>query len=260
MKKLILLMLVILIEQTENSQAENKSKIKTTPNFSIIHNGAGLSLHKEMFIMPVSWSDKFHGDKTEMVFHLSAKYSIYKTIYAGYTQKSFWQAYNNKESAPFRETNYNPEMFYRLPSNTFLGPLGIDFGFEHESNGRSQPISRSWNRLYLSPFLPLGCGLTYLKFWYRLPEDKGDDNPDILNFLGYGELNYDHQFFDTHRLHLMARGNVKTRKGCVSINYSLPLFSPSAFFLIRFWNGYGESLIDYNNSIMRVGCGIMFAR
>ena len=109
-------------------------KVKTDlqrPDFTMINNSSGLSLHKEMYIMPVAWADKYHDSQTEVVFQVSTKYSIYKTFYAGYTQISYWQAYNSDESAPFRETNYNPELFYRMPSNTYLGPLGFDFGFEH---------------------------------------------------------------------------------------------------------------------------------
>jgi len=38
-------------------------------------------------------------------------------LYFGFTLKSFWQAYSSDISAPFRDTNYRPEVFYetKLP-------------------------------------------------------------------------------------------------------------------------------------------------
>ncbi len=242
--------------------------------YSIIHEGRGLSLHKEMYVMPATWSNKYSGEETEMVFQISAKQQVLDTsFYFAYTQKSYWQAFNEDESSPFRETNYNPEVFYRfvpglLGGNVFLNSLGADIGFEHESNGRSLPDSRSWNRLYFTPFYANGNQLVWLKLWYRIPEGKkdfpedttGDDNPDITDFLGYAELHYQHQFFNDQLIHLMARGNMNEGKGAVSLTYSIPTFSGNTFVMIRGFSGYGESLIDYNHSVSRIGIGLMFSR
>ena len=82
--------------------------------FQMVHAGPGLSLHKEMFMLPVTYSDEYNSNRTEAVFQISAKHRLFDTrIYFAFTQISFWQAYDHKNSAPFRETNYNPEIFYR---------------------------------------------------------------------------------------------------------------------------------------------------
>ena len=87
-------------------------------------------------------------------------------LFLGYTQRSWWQLYNTDWSNQFRETNYSPEVFARKILETpddFLGGklLAYDFGFIHQSNGRTQELSRSWNRLFFR--FSLLYGRTLLK-------------------------------------------------------------------------------------------------
>jgi phospholipase A1/A2 len=239
--------------------------------FQMIHKGYGLSLHKEIYMMPLTYSNEFHGARTEAVFQISAKHQIFKTsLYFGYTQISFWQAYDADNSSPFRETNYNPELFYRVKGYRFHdGSFGADIGGEHESNGQVAPISRSWNLLYLSPFYYRSNILLYLKFRYRLPEEKkefvnsptGDDNPDITDYLGYNDFHAFYRFFHSHMIHLIFRGNLNTSRGCVAMNYSFLLPTGKVSYLnIRIFHGYGENLVDYKRKLTRIGAGLMFAR
>ncbi|BCS97539.1 hypothetical protein DSLASN_31710 [Desulfoluna limicola] len=248
-------------------------------NDRINHVADGASLHKPTWLMPGSWANEYNDDETEVVFQISVKKQILDSgLYVAYTQKSFWQAYNNEESSPFRETNYNPEIFYRVnPGNAlaqYLGnhpvidSLGADFGFEHESNGRSMPESRSWNRAYVTPYYANDNLRLSLKVWYitkdskEVPEDgkSGSNNPDIADYMGYGELNIRYQTEWEQLFHLMARGNPKTHKGAVNLTWSIPITKGGAFFMVQGFHGYGESLIDYDRSITRVGAGIMFSR
>lgn len=242
-----------------------------TENFQMIRTGPGLSLHKEMFMLPVTFSDEYSGARTEAVFQVSAKHRIFNTpIYFAYTQISFWQAYDRNNSAPFRETNYNPELFWRTMRFPFRGgQVGADIGFEHESNGQRPPISRSWNLFYACPYYYHSNLLFYLKLRYRFPEDAkefpeaavGDDNPDITDFLGYSDLHLYYTFAWNHTVHLSLRGNIHTGNSGVVLNYSLPVpKSAMSFFTVRISHGYGESLVDYKKSLTRIGVGIMFAR
>lgn len=244
---------------------------ETSAGFQMVRTAPGLSLHKEMFMLPVTFSDEYDGAKTEAVFQISAKHQIFNTsIYFAYTQISFWQAYDNKNSAPFRETNYNPEIFYRTKSFDFHGgQVGADLGFEHESNGQKPPISRSWNLLYACPYYSRSNLLLYLKFRYRIPEDEkespedavGDDNPDITDYLGYNDVNIFYRCYKQHVVHLMLRGNLNTGKGGIVLNYSVPLpRTEMSYINVRISHGYGESLVDYNRSLTRVGFGVMFSR
>jgi phospholipase A1 len=240
-------------------------------SFQMIHAGPGLTLHKEMYMLPYTYSNRYHGAKTEAVFQLSAKHRLFRSrFYFGYTQISFWQAYDSKNSAPFRETNYNPELFYRTTLIPFRsGRLGADAGLEHESNGQKPPLSRSWNIAYICPYYLRSNLLLYLKFRYRIPEEEkkypeasvGDDNPDIIDFYGYSDIHLYCKFWRSHIVHLMVRGNIGTGKGYASLNYSFPIpKGETSFVVLRISNGYGESLVDYNIPTTRIGIGFMFSR
>lgn len=192
-------------------------------------------------------------------------------VYLGFTMKSFWQVYNKQLSAPFRETNYRPEVFYQMPiTSKALGGAWIGrFGFEHESNGRSQFLSRSWNRVFLGIGFQKDRWAMYLQPWYRLPEDKkeddgdpttpieprGDDNPDIEDFLGHYEFLsvYNAEDFE---LTNTIRHNFQTGKGSVELGVSFPLWGRLKGF-VQYHNGYGESLIDYNHRVQRIGIGLL---
>jgi phospholipase A1 len=238
--------------------------------YSIISVARGLSTHKPFYLLPASWGRNVPGQDVEFVFQISAKQKLFASDwYFGYTQKSFWQLYDQDRSRPFRETNYNPELFYRwTPDPAKWKHWGADIGIEHESNGQDLPASRSWNRLYIAPFQAKGRTLRYLKFWYRLPEDdkedafdpKGDDNPDIYRFYGYAEAQVQRQLENGGLGHLMLRGNPATGKGAVALNYSWPSSDGYVFYLVSVFHGYGESLIDYNRSITRIGFGFALAR
>ncbi|HCK63586.1 MAG TPA: phospholipase, partial [Acinetobacter radioresistens] len=74
-------------------------------------------------------------------------------LWLGYTQSSRWQVYNEDESRPFRETNYEPEVSLMFRTNyNLLGLNGRLLGltFNHQSNGRADPLSRSWNRIIMN--------------------------------------------------------------------------------------------------------------
>ena len=245
--------------------------VQPSESFQIIHTGPGLSLHKEMFMLPVTYSDEYNDARTEAVFQISAKHRLFESrFYFAYTQISFWQAYDRNNSAPFRETNYNPELFYRTKVFPFhSGRIGADVGFEHESNGQRPPVSRSWNLLYVSPYFYRSNVLLHLKLRYRIHERAkefpdaavGDDNPDITDYLGYSDVNIYYKFWQRHYLHLMVRGNISKGMGGMSLNYSFPVpKSELSFVSFRFSHGYGESLVDYKKSLTRIGVGIMFVR
>ena len=227
--------------------------------------------HKPIFILPYTYSRDYESDETEVLFAVSAKLRpLGPPLYFAFSQRSYWTLYNSERSRPFRETVYNPEVFYRWTPDVLRADFlwGMDGGYEHESNGQDIPQSRSWDRLYVAPFIERGGTAMQLKIWYRLPEDEksddedagGDDNPDITDYMGYGELHLYRRFSIDRRLHAMLRGNPETGRGAFQLEHSWRIGDGDLFWHAYFFHGYGESLTDYNNSITRGGIGFALAR
>lgn len=229
--------------------------------------------YEENYIIPFSYDMKKRVDrkKIEAKFQLSVKkpiltnfFNMNESINFGYTQTSWWQLY--KDSAPFRETNYKPEIFMTIPygkrDETAL--KGFKFGFLHESNGQSEGDSRSWNRIYLTTYFQAGNLFISPRVWYRIPESKNDDdNPDIDKYLGYGDLTFAYAY-KSHTFKLLLRNNLRfndDNKGFAQLDWTFPFFgSNNTFGYIQASTGYGDSLIDYDKEINRIGFGISLSR
>jgi phospholipase A1 len=206
--------------------------------------------------------------KPEVTFELSFKAKIWQDVFGkdmdlwvAYTQRSFWQFYNFDDSSPFRETDYEPEVL--LNFRTHFSILGlatrfIQVGINHQSNGQSEPLSKSWNRLVANIGLERGDLSLLLKGWYRLPESaESDDNPGIYKYVGYGEI-WAYYFLNRHRFAVMLRDNLNFRenRGALQLEWSFPLFAPMAGY-VQYFLGYGESLLDYSHRVNRIGIGFM---
>nr|WP_294867355.1 phospholipase A [uncultured Pseudogulbenkiania sp.] len=205
-------------------------------------------------------------DHTEVKFQLSFKSKIWQNVlgtpadlWFGYTQQSHWQLYNKPQSSPFRETDYEPEVMVSLPVDWSV--LGwrvrlLGAGFVHQSNGQSDPLSRSWNRVYGMLGMERGPLTLTARVWQRLPEPvESDDNPDILRYYGYGDLQAQYRWND-HTLAALARYNPSSGKGALQLGWTFPLAGRLRGYL-QYFNGYGESLIDYNHRNQGIGFGLM---
>ena len=175
-------------------------------------------------------------DAVEAVFQISFKTRLWTTddrhwgAWIAYTQQSHWQVYNDDVSRPFRETNYMPTIFlsYR-PGLEFAGFHWrlLNFGYVHQSNGRSDILSRSWDRLFAEFGIERGNFALLARPWYRIPESSSDDdNEDITDYYGYGDLTAIYKIGD-HSLSLMGRGNIREGKGAAQFTWmSPPLLGP----------------------------------
>ena len=206
--------------------------------------------------------------ETKMQISLKTKiaedlFGTHADLWAGYTQQSNWQVYNRgKKSAPFRNSDYAPELFITQPVKANL-PFGgklrmLGVGYIHQSNGQSRPLSRSWNRIYAMAGMEWGKLSVIPRIWARLdPGADKDDNPDIMRYMGYGDLRLAYQFDNKHALSGTLRYNPKHNKGAVQLNYTFPLKGNLKGYVQGFY-GYGESLIDYNHKQKGIGLGLMF--
>jgi len=244
-----------------------------------------LTPHRVNYIMPAYTTNSINTDayshiegyeenlqNIETKFQLSVKVPLNQEslfiegdgLYFGFTMQAWWQVWADNISKPFRETNYQPELFYLAPLDwhPFGGNTGFIVGFEHQSNGQNQALSRSWNRVYGHFLYEKDRFALSFRPWYRLNEEPkafefdpdGDDNPDIEDFMGHFELGMVYKW-EQMELGFMGRRNFSTDNGSAELNLTFPLWGKLRGYATAF-NGYGESLIDYNHKQTRLGIGI----
>ncbi len=208
----------------------------------------------------------------EAKFQLSFKLKAWEDVFdkdidlwIAYTQLSFWQLYNSAFSSPFRENNYEPELLVNFRTTyELLGFKGrfVNVGINHQSNGRSRPLSRSWNRAVANVGWEKNNFDLLLKTWFKMPENEDNsDNPDISRYMGYGEL-WGTYYWNKHKFAVMFRNNLRLENnvGALQLDWSFPLPLFKGNWLkgyVQYFNGYGESLLDYYQSINRISAGIM---
>ena len=183
-------------------------------------------------------------------------------VWLGYTQQSYWQVYNGKSSRPFRSSDYQPEIFLTqpikgdLPGNGSLRMLGA--GLVHESNGQSDPLSRSWNRIYAMAGTEWGKLTVIPRLWLIANENSKDsDNPDIGDYMGYGDVRWLYPLNDQSTVGGVMRYNPSTNKGAIQLDYAYPLTGGMKA-ILQVFHGYGENIQDYNHKSTNIGIGIMF--
>jgi len=235
-----------------------------------------LTPHKPNYVLPVTYNDKpnnapFAGtseaelDNYEIKFQISIKFAIMDNLFGeqgslqfAYTNLSFWQAYDTENSSPFRETDHEPELFLIFENDwEFMGFKNrlIQLGLVHQSNGQAGTLSRSWNRIYADFIFEKDNYYLSFRPWIRIGETGEDNNPDIETYMGHGELRAAYAG-SKHTVSLMFRNNFSDPNyGAFELDWSFPL-SRRAKWFIQYFNGYGESLIDYNAYVNRIGIGI----
>lgn len=241
--------------------------------------------HKMTYFLPISYTDDINkvaykdvGDYANKLNNIEAKFQISlkipltldavftegDSVAFGFTLQSWWQLYNHDLSRPFRETNYQPEIFYITPLNwqPAGGKTNLTFGFEHQSNGRTQMLSRSWNRLYATLTFAKDDYAISLRPWWKIPEgekvttpeESGNDNPDITDYMGHFELLGAYKW-NSVEFAFTGRRNFTQNKGGLEFGMTFPLTGKLKGYL-QYNQGYGESLIDYNHYQKRIGVGI----
>ncbi|MDA9556051.1 phospholipase A [Vibrio sp.] len=275
-------------EQVANLQAEPKKTLAEQRLLNEKENAFNpfiITPHQMNYILPITLTDSINRQpyndytewggglqKEEAKFQMSFKVPLTfgdtfvknDGFYLGMTLKSWWQVYSKDISSPFRETNYKPEIFYQAPlfSTKKGAKMWGGLGLEHESNGRQQGLSRSWNRIYAFIGYEKDNYFIYFKPWHRIEEDskdyplssEGDDNPDIIDYFGHYELKgiYKHEKL---QYSVLLRENFATHKGYIESGVTFPLWGRLRGY-VQYTSGYGESLIDYNHSQQTIGVGL----
>lgn len=179
-------------------------------------------------------------------------------LYLFYTQKAMWNVF--ERSLPFHDLNFNPGVGlsrHIIMKNRLIGKLTVML--EHESNGRDGIHSRSWNKFsvageaYISPFL-----MAHAKFW--IPIIDGEYNRDILRYSGIYQAGF--QAVSSDDKWVLDMTLVKRKGWNLNFNTIVQLgyrinHNSNQFIMLQYYNGYGESLLDYNQFHSRLRIGLL---
>tara|TARA_R110000868_G_scaffold37143_2_gene131741 strand:+ start:1219 stop:2043 length:825 start_codon:yes stop_codon:yes gene_type:complete len=222
------------------------------------------------------------GEPTNAKFQFSFKYRLFgegksrapewvwlKGFHLGYTQTSFWDL--AAPSAPFRDTSFRPSLIYqfadtKLPSVPGAPTSYVRVAIEHESNGRDELDTRGLNTVYIEPNVVFGLGgdwdlILNARAWAYISSDNG--GPNIRDFRGNAKIGIG--IMERQGFGAMAHfgGNPKTGKGSaqVDVTYALSdLIGLDVYLTGQMYAGYGESLLNYNQSETRLRFGFSIVR
>ena len=202
---------------------------------------------------------------SDVKFQISFQQRLTKSVLPGntflylfYSQKAMWNVF--EESLPFHDLNFNPGIGlsrYIILKNHLVGK--ITMMIEHESNGRDGTASRSWNKIswageaYISPSL-----MAHAKFW--IPIVDGKYNRDILKYMGISQAGFQARSMDDKWV--LDATLVKRQGWNLNFNTIIQLgyrinHNSNQFIMLQYYNGYGESMLDYNLYHSRIRFGLL---
>lgn len=177
-------------------------------------------------------------------------------LFISYTQVAFWDVFH--ESFPFRDINFNPTIGVGRPlvrDNRYLGELS--FQLEHESNGKDGDLSRSWNKVSVSGLFKLTSHWTYFaKAWIPIVDGKNNRNITHYKGLGMSAINYNKS--DKYNISLIATKRAGGHfSSNIALHFAYKFRNENQYLFLEFYNGYGESLLDYNKFTRRLRLGFV---
>jgi outer membrane phospholipase A len=236
-----------------------------------------LSGHLSTF-EPMYFADGENGENLAK-FQLSFKYRLLlpddprsrgflDNLYFAYTQTSIWDL--SAASAPFRDTSYEPQVFYYLQDtgwkSSLFSRMGVTAGIGHESNGKSGADSRAVNIAFVRPTWEFGdVDSNHLtispKIYYYISKS---DNENIQDYRGYVDLLVKYGSPDGWQLATTLRKGTRSAYGSVDTQFTYPLAKLinsawGGYLWVGYFNGYGEDILDYNQRnhwIARIGYSI----
>jgi phospholipase A1/A2 len=189
-------------------------------------------------------------------------------LYLSFSQTALWDL--GELSKPFKDSSYRPRLFYANYdlARYFDGKLrvGVETGIGHESNGKEGDESRSYNMLYARPTLTFGDPDGFRAYFAPLIHNyiAESDNRDIEDYRGYVDWLFGAGSKGGLDLWAVVRKGTRSDFGSIELNASYPLSKLSGgdltgWLMLQYFNGYGESLLDYNRKLdsqLRLGIAI----
>ena len=227
--------------------------------FDVIQ-GESISLH---------WLNYAIAGSNDAKVQFSFKFRLLRDypLYFALTNLALWDIYEN--SSPFDDINFNPEFFYRFPTQSeWL--ISLDAGYSHLSNGKDEALSRSWDRAYLRVNKLLTPGPLHILWITHLyaPLATGDENKDVDHYLGYWDTAFVLRgLFGQKRENLDLEFKVHAGEDSIPFNrghflaglkYKLPTEQFKPYLYAQYFYGYGETLLDYTRRDNQFRAGVAF--
>jgi phospholipase A1 len=253
MKKFLLALLAVLIIPFSLNAASNTEEKAFY----------GISPYKDNYFIAGN-------SKDQVKSQISFKYHVIDHpdfgLFLGYTQQMFWRAYDNDNSSPMYDMNYNPELFWRYEIKIPYFKYIQFTPWEHKSNGQpANPQDRTWNSYGASVF-----NFFDLKYLHLTTMSKffvlygvGDRTPDLYKYLSFSEFKFviEPWIFRNHYMNpefsVSFIGGLINEYGARVYNVKLKPQTTLVRLNIMFqyWEGYGQNQIDYNiyDKAYRVG-------
>ncbi|MDD2245589.1 MAG: phospholipase A [Proteiniphilum sp.] len=222
------------------------------------------SIYKDnFFITGIPLNKGINRETADAKFQLSIRHRLTSSrlpfntfLYLTYTQKSFWDIY--RDSAPFRDSNYNPGIGlgrYIIVDNRLTGAAFLHL--EHESNGRDSLESRSTNWIGFSGKYFLTSNLA-VGFKITVPFFTGKENSDLYDYRGTGYFNAD---LKSSNNKWWLSGTFSLIKSVKAINLKLTASYKisdrfNQYIFCELYSGTGDSLIDYKRKDLQLRAGI----
>ena len=271
----LLLMLSSLYAQEENYLRERLTKqmIANENHFSLMPYKKNYVVYSQLFsgmnVSPYNLAyptEDYNFKDYEMQLQVSLMVPIWLdmfglplTTYVAYTNRSFWQFFDIDDSQPFRETNHEPEVWLSWFYDLYWGDFNAEMvwlGFVHQSNGQFTSLSRGWNRVYLDFYFNYRSFSLSFRPWISMSDGAAEDSYDYEKYIGSGELRA------MYRWKRMDIGATYTYSyegfdyGSIMVDANIPISDYLSGY-VRYFHGYGESLIDYDYRSKTLSAGIV---
>ena len=217
------------------------------------------------FIGGTVLGQKMKASNSNVKFQLSISHRLTKSIlpfntylFIHFSQKTIWNVM--EKSLPMHDLNFNPGVglgHLIIYKNRYIGRAMLML--EHESNGKDDLASRSWNKVSFGINLMLSNNVdAQLKLWF--PVIDSDNNRDLLKYNGIGHFGINY-YNDSKRFHAGLLTTWRTESFSFNTQWELSFKlnkQVNQYLFIQYYNGYGEYLLDYNQykSVIRLGFAI----
>jgi outer membrane phospholipase A len=194
---------------------------------------------------------------------------VLSNLYFAYTQMSLWDI-----EAPGKatiDTTFQPEVFFAMQTppppveihGLRASGVGLQFGAQHESNGRSGDESRNANYLYFQPTVFFGDRRKlHGELAVKARMFVAENTDGIEDHYGHVEFSGAVRLGDGLHVNLLGRIGDHPGRGAFQLDATYPLqkLRLDAYLHLQYFNGYTESLLNFDEHSESVRLGVSFVR